>query len=159
MTSSSRFAIKAQTAFGEVDIKRSKSAKKRTTRTKKKSTRRSGLTKRQLLTAAAVVLGIILTAAFLLHTYPVGKVVKKRTAAKEIGPNAVYGKIIGVNIEAIPRGTIWVKSFNTGKRYTFWVGWRTIYQPPRYPYKGEKVTVHYVYDRGYLKATQIIKHR
>lgn len=132
--------------------KRTTSARKRTTRTKSKGLRLSRQSKRQILITGAVVVGIILIIALLLKTHPAG--VKKK-AGKEIGRNAVYGKVIGVNVGSTPRGTIRVKSLNTGKVYTFYLGWRTKYYPSRYPYVGEKVKVYYVYDRGYLKATRV----
>ncbi|MCJ7662767.1 MAG: hypothetical protein MUO24_00850, partial [Desulfobacterales bacterium] len=53
------------------------------------------------------------------------------------------------------RGTIEVKSDHTGRIYTFYVGSRTNYYPHRYPYVGERVRVHYINDRGYLKATSV----
>jgi hypothetical protein len=68
----------------------------------------------------------------------------------EIGPNAVYGQIIFIG-----RGKITVKSLNTGKEYTIYVGHRTNYTPRRYPVVGEKVKVVYIDDQGQLKATQV----
>jgi len=68
----------------------------------------------------------------------------------EIGPNAVYGQIT-----LIRRGVITVKSLNTGKEYTIYVGHRTNYTPRRYPVVGEKVKVVYIDDQGRLKATLV----
>ena len=68
----------------------------------------------------------------------------------EIGPNAVYGQIT-----LIRRGVMTVKSLNTGKEYTIYVGHRTNYTPRRYPVVGEKVKVVYIDDQGQLKATQV----
>jgi hypothetical protein len=72
---------------------------------------------------------------------------------KEIGPNQVQGKVTQFSTRA-RKGTIVVKSDQTGKPYTFYVGWKTIYAP-RYPAIGETVKVQYVNDRGFLKATHV----
>ena len=68
----------------------------------------------------------------------------------ELGPNAVYGQIT-----LIRRGVITVKSLNTGKEYTIYVGHRTNYNPRRYPVVGERVKVVYIDDQGRLKATLV----
>jgi hypothetical protein len=72
---------------------------------------------------------------------------------KEIGPNQVQGKVTQFHTR-VRKGTIAVKSDQTGKPYTFYVGWNTIYTP-RYPAIGETVKVSYINDRGFLKATQV----
>jgi hypothetical protein len=72
---------------------------------------------------------------------------------KEIGPNQVQGKVTQFYTRG-RKGTIAVKSDQTGKPYTFYVGWKTIYTP-RYPAVGETVKVSYINDRGFLKATQV----
>jgi hypothetical protein len=68
----------------------------------------------------------------------------------EIAPNAVYGQVIYIG-----RGQITLKSLNTGKEYTVYVGHRTNYTPRRYPVVGEKVKVVYIDDQGTLKATLV----
>jgi hypothetical protein len=75
--------------------------------------------------------------------------------AAEIGPKQVQGKVVSIQTHAAWRGTIEVKSNHTGKVYTFYLGSRTAYYPRRYPGIGETVRVHYVNDRGYLKATRV----
>jgi len=75
--------------------------------------------------------------------------------AKEIGPNEVQGKVLSIYTNAFRRGTIAVKSDQTSKSYTFYVGSRTIYYPHRYPTIGETIRVFYLNDRGYLKATRV----
>jgi len=75
--------------------------------------------------------------------------------AGELGPNRVQGKVLSIQTNAWRRGTIEVKSDHTGKIYTFYVGNRTDYYPRRYPGIGETIRVHYVNDRGYLKATRV----
>ena len=72
---------------------------------------------------------------------------------KEIGPNEVQGKVTQFYTRA-KKGTIVVKSDQTGKSYTFYVGWSTLYTP-RYPGIGETIKVQYINDRGYLKATRV----
>jgi hypothetical protein len=73
-----------------------------------------------------------------------------RRNGEEIGPNAIYGKVV-----SIQRGVITIQSLHTGKVYTVYVGRRTYYYPRRYPSVGEKIKVVYIYDRGYMKATQV----
>jgi hypothetical protein len=75
--------------------------------------------------------------------------------ATEIGPNEVQGKVVSIETNAFRRGTIGVTSDQTGESYTFYVGSRTAYYPRRYPSIGETIRVHYVNDRGYLKATRV----
>ena len=53
------------------------------------------------------------------------------------------------------RGTITVKSDQTEKTYTFYVGRRIIYYPQRYPVSGETVKIQYINDRGFLKASRV----
>ena len=73
---------------------------------------------------------------------------------EEIGPNQVQGKVTQFRTR-VRKGTIVVKSDQTGKTYTFYVGWNTIYTP-RYPGIGETIKVTYINDRGFLKATQVV---
>ena len=75
--------------------------------------------------------------------------------AGEVGPNVVVGKVLSIQTHFARSGTIEVKSDHTGKVYTFYVGSRTAYYPRRYPGIGETIRVHYVNDRGYLKATRV----
>ncbi len=147
--------------------KRTTRAKKTTTRAKSKTTRRSRPSRRQLLTVGTVTAGLFLIFALLLYSKPavvkgVKHGVQRRISSiskREIASNAVYGQVLGINVGSTPRGTIRVKSLTTGKVYTFYLGWRTNYYPARYPYRGEKVKVYYVNDRGYLKATQVTIYR
>jgi hypothetical protein len=87
----------------------------------------------------------------------IGGVFSPITIAKgtEIGPNAVQGKVLSIAVGAFRKGTIAVKSDQTGVTYTFYVGNRTSYVPYRYPLIGETIKVFYVNDRGYLKATSV----
>jgi len=78
----------------------------------------------------------------------------KLAQADEIGPDAVQGKVMEIYTR-FRKGRIVVKSDQTGKRYTFYVGIRTIYVPHRYPNIGEAVKVSYINDRGFLKATRV----
>jgi hypothetical protein len=71
-------------------------------------------------------------------------------SAEEIGPNAIFGKVVSAT-----KRIITMQSLNTGKEYTIYVGYRTNYIPRRYPLVGEKIKVLYIDDRGYLKATQV----
>ena len=73
---------------------------------------------------------------------------------KEIGPNAVQGKVLSIQTGAFARGVITVKSDQTGENYTFYVGKNTIYNPQR-PAVGETIKVNYINDRGRLKATRV----
>ena len=79
----------------------------------------------------------------------------KFAQADEIGPNQVQGKVTSIYANVFRKGTIVVKSDQTGKRYTFYLGRRTIYIPHRYPGIEETVKVSYINDRGFLKATQV----
>ena len=79
----------------------------------------------------------------------------KSAQADEIGPNQVQGKVTSIYTNVFRKGTIVVKSDKTGKTYTFYVGWNTIYTP-RYPGIGETIKVTYINDRGFLKATQVV---
>jgi hypothetical protein len=79
----------------------------------------------------------------------------KIAQAGEIGPNEVQGKVLSIQTNVMRRGTLVVKSDRTGKTYTFYLGWRTIYYPHRYPNIGETVKVLYVNDRGVLKVTRV----
>ncbi|MBW2038993.1 MAG: hypothetical protein JRI46_05255 [Deltaproteobacteria bacterium] len=79
----------------------------------------------------------------------------KIAQAQEIGPNEVQGKVLSIQTNVFRRGTIVVKSDQTGTTYTFYVGARTVYYPPRYPGIGETIKVQYINDRGFLKATRV----
>ena len=72
---------------------------------------------------------------------------------EEVGPNQVQGKVTQFYTRA-RKGTIVVKSDKTGKTYTFYIGWKTVWTP-RYPSIGETIKVYYVNDRGFLKATRV----
>jgi len=71
---------------------------------------------------------------------------------KEIGPNAVQGKVLSIQTHPLGRGIIEVKSAQTGKVYIFYVGMDTVYEPYRYPAIGETIKVNYFNDRGRLQA-------
>jgi len=139
---------------------RRKSTRRTSTRRPKRAARRTrskglGLTRKaqkQILTVAAVVVGILILIALLQQGR---SYVQVRYYGGEVGRNAVYGKVTSVAIGALGRGTIHVQSFNTGKVYTFYTGVRTDYNIRRYPYAGERAKVYYVNDRGYLKATYV----
>jgi hypothetical protein len=75
---------------------------------------------------------------------------QSRTTEEEIGSNTVYGEVVSMQ-----RGQITVRGLKTGKEYTVYVGRRTNYAPRRYPTVGEKIRVLFIYDRGYMKATQV----
>ncbi len=79
----------------------------------------------------------------------------KSAQADEIGPNQVQGKVTSIYTNVFRKGTIVVKSDQTGKTYTFYLGRRTIYIPHRYPSIEETVKVSYIDDRGFLKATRV----
>ena len=124
-----------------------------TRRRKPKGLRLTRKSQKQILIALAVVVALILLIAFLQNTRI--KVEQKRAGTVgEIARNAVYGKVTSINVGPA-RKAIRVKSFNTGKVYTFYVGWRTKFYPDRWPSSGERVKVYYLYDRGYLKATRV----
>ena len=74
---------------------------------------------------------------------------------KEIGPNAVQGKVLSIQTHLFGRGAIEVQSDLTEKIYLFYVGRNTVYTPRRYPAVGETIKVHYINDRGQLKATRV----
>jgi len=74
---------------------------------------------------------------------------------KEIGPNDVQGKVLSIRTHAFGRGAIEVKSDLTEVIYVFYVGRNTVYSPHRYPAVGETIKVHYLNDRGQLKATRV----
>ncbi|MCJ7663403.1 MAG: hypothetical protein MUO24_04105 [Desulfobacterales bacterium] len=137
---------------------RRKSTRRTTTRRPKRATRRTrakGLTRKaqkQILTVAAIVVGILILVALLQQGR---SYVQVKYYAGEVARNAVYGKVTSVAIGALGRGTIHVQSFNTGKVYTFYTGVRTDFNIRRYPYAGETAKVYYVNDQGYLKATYV----
>ena len=127
---------------------------KGTRSSKAKGLRLTRKTQKQILIIVAVVVAILLLIVFLQNT-PFKGGQKKAETGGEIGRNVVYGKVTSIAIGAARRGEIRVKSLNTGKNYTFYVGMRTGYSPRRYPARGERVKVYYVNDRGYLKATLV----
>ncbi|OGP52735.1 MAG: hypothetical protein A2Y65_07465 [Deltaproteobacteria bacterium RBG_13_52_11] len=100
---------------------------------------------------------LVLTVILSLVLVSIGGVFSPLTIAKdrEIGPNEVQGKVLFIETNAFRRGTIEVKSDQTNKTYTFYVGSRTAYYPHRYPTIGETIKVFYINDQGYLKATQV----
>jgi hypothetical protein len=126
----------------------------RSTRSRKpKGLRLTSKKQKQILIIVAVIVALLLLMGFLQQTRT--RVVQKKAGTVgEISRNAVYGKVISVNVGPV-RKAIRVKSLTTGKVYTFYVGWRTKFYPDRWPSSGEKVKVYYVYDRGYLKATRV----
>jgi len=136
---------------------RRKSTRRTSTRRPKRTTRRrrsKGLTRKsqkQILTVAAIVVGILILVALLKGPH----YVRVTYYGGEVGRNAVYGKVTSVAIGAAGRGTIHVQSYNTGKAYTFYTGVRTDYNIRRYPVSGERAKVYYINDRGYLKATYV----
>ena len=88
----------------------------------------------------------------------IGSVLSSVTIAqekKEIGPNDVQGKVLSIRTHLYSRGTIEVKSDQTGEIYMFYVGQDTVYDPHRYPKVGETIKVHYFSDRGRLKAIRV----
>jgi hypothetical protein len=99
-----------------------------------------------------VVLGVIIAVAFTGICLSSSITVAKE---KEIGPNAVKGKVVSIETNVFRKGVIVVKSDQSGENYTFYVGNRTEYYPRRYPSIGETIKVHYINDRGYLKATRV----
>ena len=127
------------------------SARRKTTRRKTpKGLRLTRKTQRQILIAVAVVVAVLIFLALMQKT----PYVQKKYYKGEIARNAVYGKVTSI-IAGPARKAIRVQSFNTGKVYTFYVGWRTKFSPNRWPSRGERVKVYYLYDRGYLKATRV----
>jgi len=74
---------------------------------------------------------------------------------KEIGPNEVQGKVLSIHTRPFGRGVINVKSDQTDEVYTIYVGQNTYYNPDRRPKVGETIKVHYLNDRGTLKATRV----
>jgi len=128
------------------------SSRKTTTRRKTpKGLRLTRKTQKQILIAVAVVVAVLVLLAFMQKTRPI---VGKKSAGGEIARNAVYGKVTSINVGPA-RKAIRVRSLNTGKVYTFYVGWRTKFSPNRWPSRGERVKIYYVNDEGYLKATRV----
>jgi len=81
--------------------------------------------------------------------------IERSKEGREMDSNAVLGEVVAVRMRAHRRGTIAIRSLNTGKEYTFSVGWRTSYHPRRYPAVGEQVKIYYLFDKGLLEATQV----
>jgi len=96
---------------------------------------------------------------FSLVLVGIGGVFSSITVAKddkEIGPNAVQGKVISIETHPFGRrGVIVVKSDLTQESYAFFVGIDTTYVPRRYPAVGETVKVSYINDHGELRATLV----
>jgi hypothetical protein len=125
----------------------------------------SRLSLSQLLIAGTI--GMVILIALLLVMIPTKEkrkqvkrldqeiLIERSKESREIASNAVLGKVIAAQLRANRRGTIAVRSLHTGKEYTFSVGWRTSYHPPRYPAIGEQVKVYYLFDKGLLEATQV----
>jgi hypothetical protein len=141
---------------------RRSSTRRTTTTRKKKSTRRKKpqglrLTKKKqkkILIIVGVIVALLLLIGFLQDTR-FAKIDRERSKPTgEISSNAVSGKVTSIRVGPV-RKAIRVKSFATGKVYTFYVGWRTKFSPNRWPTSGEKVKVYYIYDKGYLKATRV----
>ena len=107
------------------------------------------------ISAKRIVLVIVTILSLAGMESTVFKVKLAWAADKEIGPNEVQGKVMQIYTSAFRRGTIVVKSDQTGKTYTFYVGRRTLYVPHRYPNVGETIKVSYIDDRGALKVTQV----
>jgi hypothetical protein len=82
--------------------------------------------------------------------------VERSKEGREIASNAVLGMVIAFRLRANRRGTMAVRSLQTGKEFTFFVGWRTSYHPRRYPTIGEQVKVYYLLDKGLMEATQVV---
>jgi hypothetical protein len=130
---------------------RSRTRKTTTRRKTPKGLRLTRKTQKQILIAVAVVVGVLIFLALMQKT----TYVQKKFYQGEVARNAVYGKVTGVAIGVAGRGTISVRSYNTGKTYTFYTGVRTRYNIKRYPRAGDRAKVYYVYDRGYRKATYV----
>jgi hypothetical protein len=125
----------------------------------------SWLSQRHLFIAWAI--GLIILIALLIVIIPTNVArrqvtgldreirIERSTGSREIASNAVLGRVIAVELRANRRGQIAIRSLNTGKEYTFSVGWRTSYHPRRYPAIGEQVKVSYLADKGFMEATQV----
>ena len=107
--------------------------------------------KRRKIAILVIIAIFWLTGANMGAVFPATKIAQ----AKEIGPNKVQGKVVSIQTNVFRRGTIVLKSDQTGKSYTVYVGSRTIYYPRRYPSIGETIKVRYINDRGYLKAEHV----
>jgi hypothetical protein len=82
--------------------------------------------------------------------------VERSKEGREIASNAVLGRIIAFRLRTNRRGTMAVRSLQTGKEFTFFIGWRTSYHPRRYPTIGEQVKVYYLLDKNLMEATQVV---
>ena len=70
-------------------------------------------------------------------------------------PAIVLAQEVTGTVTSVSRRTVEVRC-DDGSHHTFYVGTRTAYSPQqRYPAVGEVVSVQYINDRGYLKATNI----
>ena len=127
--------------------------KRSTSRRKPQGLRLTRKKQKKILIIVGVIVALLLLIGFLQS--PRFRVdPKKAGTVGEISRNAVYGKVTSINVSPV-RKWIRVKSFATGRTYTFYVGWRTKFSPKRWPSSGETVKVFYFYDRGYLKATRV----
>lgn len=140
-----------RTSTRRTSARRPSTRKKTTRRKTPKGLRLTRKTQRQILIAVAVVVAVLIFLALMQKT----PYVQKKYYRGEIARNAVYGKVTSVAIGVAGRGTIRVRSFNTGKTYTFYTGLRTRYNVKRYPRVGNNAKVYYVNDRGYRKATYV----
>jgi hypothetical protein len=125
----------------------------------------SRLSQSQLLITGTI--GMLILIALLIAILPTGEereqvarldqkiFIERSKGSREIASNAVYGKVIAVQLRANRRGTIAIRSLHTGKEYAFSVGWRTSYHPRRYPGIGELVKVYYLAEKGLMEATQV----
>ncbi len=156
---STRRARTKRTSARRTSTRKTSARKTSTSRTRKATRRKkpqgARLTRKaqkRILIVVAVVVGLLILIALFQNprTY-----VQKKYYAGEVGRTIVYGKVTGVAVGVAGRGTITVRSFNTGKTYTFYTGVRTRYNIKRYPRAGDNAKVYYVYDRGYRKATYV----
>ncbi|MBN1255660.1 MAG: hypothetical protein JXA50_10345 [Deltaproteobacteria bacterium] len=154
-SSSKRLSTKRPATRKASTRRTSASRKKRSaSRARKKSLLRTRKREKKILIIVAVIVALVVVIGFLQNTRT--KVYQKKAGTVgEVSRNAVEGRVTSVNIGVAGRGTIRVKSFRTGKTYTFYTGVLTKYNIKRYPRSGDSARVSYVYDRGYLKATYV----
>jgi uncharacterized integral membrane protein len=141
-----------RTSTRKASTRRTSTKRTSTKRRKPKGLRLTRKKQKQILIIVGIIVALLILIALLQNprTY-----VQKKYYAGEVGRNIVYGKVTSVAIGAAGRGTIRVRSFNTGKTYTFYTGLRTRYNVKRYPHVGNNAKVYYVNDRGYRKATYV----